>query len=178
MQPKCKVTKYSSKEPSLGVVVPCHNNSFQLYGVLKSLVYQTSRPETIVVVDDNSNSYEETKLRSLCRRFGVEYLKLPAPKNELERLGRRSHARNVGTNHLDTDVVLYLDGDMLLPPRYAEEIRFYHRVLPEVYIRGQRFDIPTEYQARGIEACLDAVTTQQIPAAKSIGISRQMGMVC
>ena len=147
----------SSEYPTLGVVIPCHNNSRQLYGVLKSLIHQTVRPETIVVVDDNSDSWQESRLRSLCRCCRVYYRKLAAPRNRLEALGRRSHARNVGTVCLDTDIILYLDGDMLLDPGYVEAIKFYHRALPEVYVRGQRFSIPVTCQARGMEACLSAI---------------------
>lgn len=146
--------------PSVGVVVPCHNNSRELYGVLKSLRSQTSQPETIVVVDDNSSSIEQRKLRSLCLRFRALYKKLPNPQNQLERLGRRSQARNAGTKSVNTDVVLYLDGDMLLTPTYVEEIRDYHRVLPKVYIRAQRFEIPAETQESGIDACLQTVSKQ------------------
>jgi len=152
---------YASGSLTLGLVIPCHNNPRQLYCVLTSLLHQTVPPENIIVVDDNSDSWHEEKLRSLCRRFRAVYRKLSAPRNRVEALGRRSHARNVGTLCLNTDVVLYVDGDILLSPGYVEEIKFYHRALPEVYIRGQRFSIPRKYQASGIEVCLNAISERQ-----------------
>ncbi len=158
-----RVRQASHKQLSLGVVVPCHNNSWQLYGVLQSLNYQTVKPEMVVVVDDNSSRSEETRLRNLCRSLGAVYKKLPAPRNRLEGLGRRSHARNNGTKALDTDLVLYLDGDMLLGPKYVEEIKCYHAVLQRIYIRGHRYSIPAAYQAKGMAICLNDVATQQIP---------------
>jgi GT2 family glycosyltransferase len=158
--------KYNSrKQLSLGVVVPCHNNSRQLYGVLSALTYQSTRPETVVVVDDNSNPVEEQKLRWLCKILAASYLKLPRPRTELESLGRRSHARNAGTKCLNTDLVLYLDGDMLLGPRYVEEIKYYHAALPGIYTRGQRYCIPDTVQARGMNVCLSEVAKRRLPSA-------------
>ena len=159
-----KVRQVSHKQLSLGVVIPCHNNSWQLCGVLKSLNYQSVRPEMVVVADDNSDPWEERRVRSLCRDLGACYRKVPAPRNRLEMLGRRSHARNLGTKCLDTDIILYLDGDMLLSLKYVEEIKFYHAVLEKIYIRGHRYSIPAAYQAKGVEICLNAIAKQQIPA--------------
>ncbi len=159
-----KVGPATRKRLSLGVVIPFHNNPRQLYGVLKSLNYQSVTPETVVVADDNSDTWAEREVRSLCKDLGAHYRKVPPPRNRLETLGRRSHARNLGTKCLDTDIVLYLDGDMLLGPKYVEEIKFYHTALDRVYMRGHRYGIPAAYQVRGAEACLDAIAKQQMPA--------------
>ena len=156
---------FSHDQISLGVVVPCHNNSWQLSGLLESLRYQTAKPEMVVVVDDNSNPSEKFRLRYLCRKFGAIYTKLPAPRTRLETLGRRSHARNLGTKALDTDLILYLDGDMLLSPRYVEEVKYYNTVLPGIYVRGRRYSIPAARQAKGMDHCLSEVAAQQTPGA-------------
>jgi len=119
----------------------------------------------VVAVDDNSNPSEEARLRNLCGNFRAVYTKLPAPRTRLEAFGRRSHARNLGTRTLDTDLVLYLDGDMLLSPKYVQEIKYYHAVLPGIYIRGRRYSIPVAQQAKGMDDCLSEVAKPQIPAA-------------
>jgi predicted glycosyltransferase involved in capsule biosynthesis len=150
------------KQLSLGVVIPCHNNSLQLCGVLKSLDYQSVRPEIVMVADDNSDPEEERRIKSLCRNHGVCYKKLPDPQNQLEMLGRRSHARNLGTKSLDTDIILYLDGDMLLGPKYVEEIKHYHVILDKIYIRGHRYSISAAYQAKGVDICLNEIVNQYI----------------
>jgi GT2 family glycosyltransferase len=150
-------TYASGKSLSIGVVVPCHNSSRQLYGVLSALASQSSRPETVVVVDDNSDPAEELRSRTICGRFAANYQRLPPPRTASEALGRRSHARNAGTRVLNSDVILYLDGDMLLGPRYVEEIKHYHAALERVYIRGQRFCISTALQSMGMETCLNEV---------------------
>lgn len=148
---------FSPRKPTLGVVVPCHDNSRQLYGVLTSLQRQTVRPESVVVVNDNSNWWEVRRLKALCSTFGAHYRCLPVPQSLRERLGRRSHARNLGTKCLDTDIVLYLDGDILLGPRYVEEVKFYHGEMEKVYIRGPRHGIPMACQRLGMDACLNAI---------------------
>ena len=117
------------------------------------------------MVDDNSNPSEKFRLRYLCRKFGAVYTKLPTPRTRLEALGRRSHSRNLGTKALDTDLILYLDGDMLLSPKYVEEVKYYNAVLPETYIRGRRYSIPAARQAKGMDHCLSEVAGQQNPGA-------------
>lgn len=146
------------KRLSVGVVIPCHNNARQLYGVLMALRHQSERPQEVVVVDDNSQPGEERRLRALSEDFGAGYHKLQIPKNDMEALGRRSHARNAGTKCLDTDLVLYLDGDMLLGPKYVEEIKRYHAALQGVYIRGRRSCVPRILQDEGMDACLERIT--------------------
>ena len=154
----------SRDQLSLGVVVPSHNGSWQLDGVLRSLDCQSVRPETVVVVDDGSDPWEERRVRSLCRDLGALYTRLPPPRSGREALGRRSHARNLGTKCLDTDVILYLDGDMLLCPTYIEEIKRCHSIFGKVYIRGRRYGIPAACQANGIEICLNAIAKKQLGA--------------
>lgn len=144
-------------ESSLGVVIPCHDSSVQLSGVLRSLAAQTTRPEQVVVVDDNSNPQEGVRLRRLCASHSAIYHRLPPPVDRSEALGRRSHARNAGSRCLDTDLILYLDGDMLLGPGYIEEIRRYHVRLGRVYVRGPRYSISAAAQGRGIDECLNQI---------------------
>jgi glycosyltransferase involved in cell wall biosynthesis len=159
---------------SLGVVVLSHNSSWQLYGVLRSLDCQSVRPETVVVVDDGSDPWEQRRVRSLCRDLGTLCTRVPPPRSRREALGRRSAARNLGTKCLDTDVILYLDGDMLLGPKYIEEIRRYHDILGKAYIRGRRYGISAADQANGIEFCLDAIAKKQLIAPlQSVGYTAE-----
>lgn len=116
----------------------------------------------VIVVNDNSNPFEEDRLECLSRNLGAHYSRLPSPRNPLEALGRRSHARNIGTKCLDTDIILYLDGDMLLGPKYIKEIKYYHSVLQGIYVRGNRYSIAAAYQVKGMECCLNYVTRRQI----------------
>jgi GT2 family glycosyltransferase len=146
--------------PTIGVVIPCRDNAWALDGVLAALVRQSSPPDAIVVIDDASKPEQEARIRALCRRYAATYRRLAALRDDRERLGRRSHARNAGTRALATDVVLYLDGDMLPGPRYVEAIRQRHAAWPRCYLRGQRYSIPLALQSRGMDACLRLIRTR------------------
>jgi GT2 family glycosyltransferase len=115
----------------------------------------------VIVVDDQSIPSEEVRLRRLCCDVGALYRRLRPPRTFAETLGRRSHARNLGTSVARTDLLLYLDGDMLLTPRYIEVIRHYHAVLDGIYLRAERYSLPVPDQAHGIEACLRKITIQR-----------------
>src|SRR6185436_1611438 len=111
-------------------------------------------------VDDNSNGEERLRLRHLCDTHSAVYHQLPLPRNQSEALGRRSHARNAGSRSLDTELILYLDGDMLLSAGYVEEIRRYHARLGRIYLRGPRYSIPAAAQDRALDLCLNEVGRQ------------------
>lgn len=145
----------------MGVVIPCRDNSWQLRGVLGALVAQTTRPDVVIVVDDNSSPPQQRRLQSLCAAFCAAYHRLPEPRSVSETLGRRSHARNAGTKRLHTDLVLYLDGDMLPGPRYVEEIKLCHARLGRVYVRGRRGSLSAALQRSGMENCLRAVASDE-----------------
>lgn len=147
----------TGSELSVGVVIPCHDNSWRLRGVLESLRCQTERPDAVVVVDDNSGALEGERLRRACREFAVRHALLPAPADRWGALGRRSAARNLGTRLLETDVILYLDGDMLLGPRYVAAIKHYHARFERLYIRGRRCNLPEGRQGVDMNGCLQQV---------------------
>jgi GT2 family glycosyltransferase len=151
----------AAQRQSLGVVIPCRDNSWQLRGVLGALVAQTTRPDVVIVVDDNSSPPEQRRLQSLCAAFSAAYHRLPEPRSVSETLGRRSHARNAGTKRLKTDLVLYLDGDMLLGPRYVEEVKHCHARLGRVYVRGRRDSFSAALQRSGMENCLREVAKHE-----------------
>src|SRR5207245_8538300 len=119
-------------------VIPCHDNAFSLSIVLRALGRQTLQPQQIIVVDDHSSAPESLQLRRLCRLHAADYERLPPPRTPAERLGRRSHARNAGTRRLRTDLVLYLDGDMLPSPGYVDELHLHHGRRGWIYVRGTR----------------------------------------
>jgi GT2 family glycosyltransferase len=157
----------ASAATSLGVVIPCHDNSVALSGVLRSLAGQATRPDRVVVVDDNSSAVEASRLKRLCEAHAAIHLRLAPPDGAAEALGRRSHARNAGSRRLDTDLILYLDGDMLLAPRYIEEIRRQHARRQGVYLRGRRFAIPAAFQRGGMRACLDRAARRPAASAEA-----------
>ena len=154
------------KRRSVGVVVPCHNNALQLYALLRSLIVQDDPPEEIVVIDDNSYASELYEIVRLARTHKCQYARLPEPNTASEELGRRSLARNIGTKLLGTDIVLYLDGDMILDKRYIAETRSIHSTHRRCYVRGHRLSVSEVKQQKGIEHILLELNEQSLPKSE------------
>ena len=119
--------------PSMSVVIPCHNNACSLEVVLRSLVLQSSVPEEIICVDDSSECRNYQEIASLARSYGAQLFRLPRIRVPV---GRRSMARNLGSRVARGEVLLYLDGDMILGPCYVEAIRRIHALDPKaIHVR-------------------------------------------
>lgn len=148
---KLSLSTVPMKLPTISIVVPCKNNADSLELLLRSLSQQTAPPQQIVCVDDGSSVVQLRQIASLCKYIGANFVRLPKLKMPV---GRRSAARNLGTSNARGDVVLYLDGDMMIGPGYIEAIRIIHAVDRRAMVKGTRYSIPPAEQARGKEHCL------------------------
>jgi GT2 family glycosyltransferase len=93
------------------VVVPCYNNAALIGRCLESLQRQTLRDQLeIIVVDDGSKDAST----QIVAGFPV---KLIRQKN-----GGPAAARNTGAAAAQAPIVLFLDGDCVAPPRWAESM--------------------------------------------------------
>jgi glycosyltransferase involved in cell wall biosynthesis len=97
------------------VVVTCHNYGRYLRECLDSILAQTVRPETIVLVDDASED-DTPAIASEYTQRGVRY----------ERVEYRDVAR--GRNHGAAlcgkpGYLCFVDADDVLPPNYLETLR-------------------------------------------------------
>lgn len=92
---------------TLGVVVLSYNKAWIWGKFWASLVTQTRYPNQIVVVDDGSTDGTQELLRQSTYPPGF------LPLLETNRIGQSS-ARNVGLYNIGTDLVVFLDGDLLL----------------------------------------------------------------
>ncbi|WP_239338519.1 glycosyltransferase [Frankia sp. CiP3] len=98
---------------SLSVVIPAHNVSHAIKRLLDALQRSAvTGPVEVIVVDDASTDGTAHIARGHPLRPTV--LSLP------ERLGSGA-ARNIGTLIAGGDLVLYLDGDMVIPPYVLQE---------------------------------------------------------
>jgi glycosyltransferase involved in cell wall biosynthesis len=107
--------------------------------VLSALRQQVCPPDEIICVDDNSTFSEATQTRRLARAYNAVYIDLP---RLAQHCGRRSAARNAGTLVARSDLVLYLDSDMVVGPGYLASIRWYHYLNTMVLLKGTRIDFP------------------------------------
>ena len=100
--------------PGIAVVIRCHNYGRFLTAAVESVLHQTRSADEIVVVDDGSTD-ETTEVLDRLRRSGASFLTI-----------RRSPPRgpassfNDGVRATRSELVLTLDADDRLSPRYLE----------------------------------------------------------
>ena len=100
-------------------VVTSYNQETMLGEAVRSLCAQTLRPARIIVVDDGST--EENSLAVL-KRLQAD-TRLPVPVQVVRQAnGGVSAARNTGIREAQAPMVLVLDGDDRLEPRYIERV--------------------------------------------------------
>ena len=93
--------------PHVTVVVPTHQSARTLDACLRSIRGQTA-PVTLIVVDNGSTD----STHAVASRWADEVLVI-GPE--------RSAQRNAGARATDSDVVGFIDSDMVLEPRVVEE---------------------------------------------------------
>lgn len=94
--------------PSISVVIPCYNGSDHVGETIESVLAQTLRPRSIVVVDNCStdNTYEVVS-----RYSGVSYIKLDVNRGPAD-------ARNHGYAVTREEYIAFLDHDDLWHPNH------------------------------------------------------------
>lgn len=109
-----------AKANRISVVVLCRNQSGNLRRILHSLSRQTLRPCEVVVADDDSTQPVE----DIAERGGCRYVRTQSDPSPFA--GRRALARQLGTLASKGNIILYLDGDILIPPRLLEGLEAQH----------------------------------------------------
>lgn len=168
------MVKHTADRPTVAAIIPVRNDPGRLDMCLRSLVRQTSLPEEIICVDDASEAQAYRDITRLCRRLAVsgnvriELLQI-SPGNSP--LGRRSLARTIGSKVAQSEVLMYIDQDMMLGPEHVAEIRRYHAADQRALVKGPRCAISPANQQRGTRHCLWIVsgTTAGPPALEYVG---------
>jgi len=141
-------------KPTVSVIIPCHNNVESLEIALLALKAQTSLPEEIICVDDSSDDAKLSYITSLTRTYNAKLVRLHSTPTHI---GRRSMARNAGARVARGDVLLFLDGDMVLGSQYIQALRILHSLDQRIMVKGIRYAISKEEQQKGIGHCLHTV---------------------
>ncbi|HTE57960.1 MAG TPA: glycosyltransferase family 2 protein [Verrucomicrobiae bacterium] len=100
---------------TLTIIVPAYNEADGLAKTLDSLLAQTVPADRIIVVNDYSTD-DTLKIATLYAKRGIEVLTPP------QNLGSKAKAQNFVLPHVDTDLVLPIDGDTTLDPDYVEKL--------------------------------------------------------
>ena len=102
---------YKTRGNLVSVVVPSLNEEKNLPHLLKSLANQTYAPIEIIVVDSSETSSRQ-KVQAISEKFGAKYV-------FVEQLNV-AHARNVGAEYAQGEILIFIDADCYLEHRYIE----------------------------------------------------------
>jgi len=117
------------KKGKIGAVITYYEKPKELSYVLTSLKKQTKKLYEIVVVDDQSSTDFGEKL---CKEMEIKYIRQEYPTKEF----RAGQARNKGWKELDSEYILFVDGDILLDKEYVEKALTYLNNNPGDMISG------------------------------------------
>ncbi len=102
--------------PTLSIVIPVYNEALDLAACLDTIAQQTSAPDEVIVVDNNSTDESmEIALR-------YPFVKIVVAKKQ-----GIVHARNAGFDAAKSDIIGRIDADSRLKPGWVESVkRYYH----------------------------------------------------
>lgn len=97
----------------ISVIIPTKDRKNDLLGAIKSLLKQTRKPDELIVVDSSKVDCREqiTKLWG-GENFIYIHTNYPSLTNQ----------RNIGVEKSSGDIVIFLDDDVILHPRFIENI--------------------------------------------------------
>jgi len=127
--------------PKLSVVIPTYNKANLLRATLKSLSEQNISPTTfeVIVVDDGSSDGTRDFLEKLKPNFSLRCVFHDANRG-------RAVARNSGVTRAEGEIVVFLDGDMVVIPGFLRaHIRCHDEGAGRVVIGNV---VPAEYVPR------------------------------
>ncbi len=123
------------------VVIPSYNSRDGLESLLRSLDRQRVDPDTsfeVVVVDDGSTDGTADLVHRLDLSLDLRYVFKPRTPSS-----GRAAARNTGIGAATGDVVIFVDADQVVPPRFVAEHAAYHRRSSALAVVGPRGNVGT-----------------------------------
>lgn len=115
---------------SVGAIILSYNKAWIFNTFLGTLVGQTRQPDKIVIVDDGSTDGTKNLLDHYSDRYHIVHT---------TRWGQ-SAARNLGLDLLETDFVIFLDGDLLLQSNMLARMELELEEHPEASLVYSHYD--------------------------------------
>lgn len=140
-------SRYEKDQVAVSVIVPTFNNSRFLVNVISHLADQLVDPETfeILIVDDGSvdSSLEIVKKFVQSHKLNINLQYIYWSKKDSGRgpqnFFRAGLARNLAARYAIGEFLVFLDSDMLVPPKFIGECQ--HELKKHDLIQFQRFHI-------------------------------------
>ena len=121
-----------SSKTTFSVVVPAYQAQATLGPCLAGIISAGFEAEDILVVDDGSSDLTP----NIARAFGAKVI-----KNETNL--RPAGARNRGVNEIDTDIVLFVDADVVIKKGIRSRLEAHFRDLEVTAVIGSYDDTPS-----------------------------------
>lgn len=118
---------------SFSVIVLSHNNEY-ICLVLNNLLEQLEYRDEIIVVEDHSEISYFKNLETFTSDNNIKLI-------SANKIGNRSHNRNIGAKYAKGDVLLFVDGDMVLIDNALLALRYAHAYRPEEAFIGPKHNI-------------------------------------
>ena len=118
---------------SFSVIVLSHNNEY-IWLVLSNILEQLGNHDEIIVVDDHSEIQYLKKLEAYTANNNIKLI-------SANKIGNRSHNRNIGAKSAKGDILLFVDGDMVLIDNALLTLRYAHAYRQEEAFIGPKHNI-------------------------------------
>jgi glycosyltransferase involved in cell wall biosynthesis len=115
----------------VSIIMPTYNKYNQLYLSLYGLSKQTFShiDYEVILIDDCSTDETQTLFQEADVSFKLKYIRLNQNKG-------RSITRNIGIKHSEGEVLIFLDGEMLVPPQFIENHYRHHEEKVNLVVTG------------------------------------------
>ncbi len=101
----------------------------------------------VIVVDDGSSDGTGEFIKHMEKKYDFKYI-------YLERVveSSRSRARNTGINAAKGEIIIFLDGDILLKHNYLEELDKYFKINKDIILVGNRINLTEDVSFEEVSA--------------------------
>jgi glycosyltransferase involved in cell wall biosynthesis len=101
------------------IVIPTFGRNKFLGGCLESINKQTIKPEQVIIIDNNYNAEYRGSVQKIIKENSINDIKYSYNKG---RINSGAVARNHGASLVNTDLVAFLDDDVVLDDDYYEKV--------------------------------------------------------
>ena len=115
--PVCIITRHQLRlalSVKVALLITTYNRPDALGAVLESVTLQTRTPDEVIVCDDGSTATTRSLIASWLDRLPICYAWVS------DRQFRASMTRNLGILKSQSDLLIFVDGDCLMPPTFIE----------------------------------------------------------
>lgn len=118
--------------PRASIVIPIYNNHASILNVLNHLLLQNLQKKEfqLVLVDDGSTDESLKLILNFAQEHDLDITVLSFPRPGSRKMGdsqfRAGVARNLGVKWARGEYLIFLDADILVPPRFIEKTLLLH----------------------------------------------------